>query len=108
MNMKPVVTFVSLVLGLAFVGSTGLVATAASVPSKASVVTIPEVNIMGELSPANIINLPEQVITASPTPKAKASRGVNAPSKGLMVRSHTLHQGGRPGAQSVVYWDNAR
>ncbi len=100
MNIKAIIAVSAIALGFAsFVGVSRLSA-APEAPAAPHVVTIPEVTIMGEAR-SNVVEVPEVLIVGDGalTPRARkgASKGPNV----TRVRTHELHQGGRPGAVSV-------
>lgn len=105
MNTKPVIFALSLVAGLSLLATTGIMGASAK-PAyphierpELSVVSIPEVTIMGELP--RVITVPEVVITATPSHGKLTSRQAKVAGRNLV---HTLAQGGSPSAQAVRAW----
>lgn len=107
--IKASVAVLSFAGALACLGSLAHYAGAKSVQahvSEPAPVTIPEVLITGD---SRVIQVPEVVIVASPTPhKSSKLTSHRTSTSGRTVREHTLRQGGAPGAETVVYWDSAR
>ncbi len=105
--IKASLTVLSFAAGVCLMTGLAHKAGAASIyaPDSTAPIMIPEVTIYGSAPKARD---PQAPMVKAPSKMARKARHRSAPTGGVTVREHSLHQGGSPEAPSVVYWDTGR